>query len=183
MQSIRELSNLVSPPDHLIDKPSKAVWSKFEKEMQLKVPEDIKQLLETYGSGRFSDFLHLLVPDANNKYLCMKYKNDEFSTYYNNCQELAGEEDPLSPYAVHPQQAGLVLWGVTDNGNFLFWYPQGNSYKTVLTDWRLHLWEDYETNATDFLLQLFSGKLVSDVFPDDFPIIGEVNFEPSTTSK
>lgn len=81
-----------------------------------------------------------------------------------------------------PWPGGLLPFGATDNGDYLFWLPRG-----APSDWGVVVWdrggseidqfEELNCDLTDFLAGLATGAILPRAFPDLLPC--ECLFQPN----
>jgi hypothetical protein len=81
-------------------------------------------------------------------------------------QIFASFEDDL-PYPFWPSPGGLLAFGKTDFGDYLFWLTHGppNDWRVVVWGRGLQQFEAFDCNLTDFL----AGVAAGGILPDDFP--------------
>jgi hypothetical protein len=134
------------------------------------LPWDYTLLISHYGVGSFLDFVGPLVPMCNNPYLdlmivgrvrCEQFRMDK----------LRGLR--LPKYPVWPEADGMVLWGVTDNGDELYYSRDSefNVTKTVISYApRPGEWCAHNVTILGYLSGLIDRSIVVDIFPDDLPV-------------
>lgn len=156
--------NQIAPPPKLPQETG-GDWQQVEATLELKLPNDYKQLISQYGTGRFSDFLYIFNPFAANEYFNLIYSSQKILTAQ---KELRKEFTEKFPFPLFPEPEGLFPWGATDNGNILYWYTKGEPHT-----WPILIWEsrgsDYEIyNAfiTEFLAQWLSREIDCQLFPE-----------------
>lgn len=158
--SIEALLEVVPPPAEPFEAFA-GPWEPIESELGTALPQDYKDFVRIYGSGYFMEFLGVPVPGSKNP-------NTRFeSGVALTCQTFADWDGDELPYPMWPAPGGLIPFGSTDNGDFLFWLPQG-----APDDWRVVVWdrgmlefEVLDCGLTDFL----AGLATSDVAPKGFP--------------
>jgi hypothetical protein len=76
-------------------------------------------------------------------------------------------------YQLYPKDNGLIPFGVTDNGDFLFWVVnfKGNSelWTVAIIAARSPEVEYFDGGLTYFLEGLLKNKIKCKSFPDNFP--------------
>ncbi|WP_430782635.1 hypothetical protein [Actinoplanes sp. G11-F43] len=60
-KALARLGSLVPPPAH---KPARPDWAGIETRLGLQLPRDYRALVETYGAGRFDDYLVVYTPNG-----------------------------------------------------------------------------------------------------------------------
>jgi hypothetical protein len=177
-----ELATMAPPPPHPVFNGGPDDWQLIERILEMRLPNDYKTLINTYGTGCFFEFLYLLSPFA------------PFYTAFNllsggtmqllSAYEAGRKEFPqyAPPFPAYPHKTGLFPWATTINGDTLFWLRDGgpDQWGVVICDSKFSERYDYfKMCATDFLCQLMLGKLKSKVFPQDVLVMG-LTFTPYT---
>lgn len=150
-------------------------WEPIEAEIGTALPPDYKDFVRIYGAGYFMEFLGVNVPRTRNL-------NTRFESQVGIiCETFADDGGVGWPYAMWPDRKGLIPFGGTDNGDELFWLPQG-----APDDWRVVVWdrgslqfEVLDCGLTDFLAGLATGKVAPKEFPDDLLPCDEL-FQPNS---
>ena len=154
--SLKKLLKLVPPPAKRVE--ASGDWPGVERGIGTKLPTDYRQFIEAYGSGQFGKFYWVYNPftsaDRTNllvrvKELCARYQKDH------------EENRRRFPYAAHPVKPGLLPWGHDDNGNFYFWFTEGEPDKwVVLSDEsRGRGFARHEVNMSGYLLGVMEGRI------------------------
>ena len=75
------------------------------------------------------------------------------------------------PYELFPNEDGILPFGITDNGDVLFWQTskEQDNWKIIVNEVRSPDWEAFEMSMTKFLLEILSRRLVCKFFPAIFP--------------
>ncbi|MBD0694054.1 SMI1/KNR4 family protein [Streptomyces sp. CBMA123] len=159
------LTRLVAPPATPMD--ASGDWTVPESALGVRLPEDYKWLVHTYGWGEFCDFLYLRTPFGASQYNGVEWQSGRPSG--------APERDrERYPYPLHPSPGGLLVWGTTMDADRLCWLTVGDP-----RDWPVVVWSrdgQYETFAmgvTTFLEGWAGGhvtsRLLADMEPDLAP--------------
>lgn len=159
--SIKTLLKAVPPPD----RPFEAFtgpWEPIEAELGTALPQDYKDFVRIYGSGYFMQFLGVAVPRSNNP-------NTRFESGVGLVSGMFAMLDEEPPYPMWPAAGGLIAFGGTDNGDFLFWLAQGapDDWRVVVGDDEMWEFEALDCNLTDFLAGLATGAVAPKAFPSD----------------
>jgi hypothetical protein len=177
--SIESLQKILPPPVEpyeAFDGP----WEAVEAELGTRLPQDYKDFVRIYGSGYFMEFLGIDVPRSSNPNVRLELNarlvGDSFRTLY--------DDDEYAPHWFWPERKGLLPFGGTDNGDYLFWHMVGEP-----DDWKVVIWDrggdymdefqSFDFGLVDFLVGLASGVLLPKAFPDSFEL-GEPLFEANT---
>jgi SMI1-KNR4 cell-wall len=150
LRSFKSLCDVVAPPIAPLEAGAKEDWKKVESSLSLELPDDYKNLVTSYGSGCWKQFLWILNPFSTNRNLNLI----EQAT----CQLTAEREIRAScpedvPFALYPESAGLFPWAITDNGDRLYWLTEGDP-----SDWPIIVYESrgprfdrHKLSCCDFL--------------------------------
>jgi len=159
--TIEALLKAVPPPAS----PSDAFtgpWEAVEAELGTSLPQDYKDFARLYGTGYFMEFLGVCIPRSPNP-------NMRLESYVRSVCAGFRTLDEEWPYPWWPHPGGLIPFGSTDNGDFLFWLARGAS-----ADWRIVIWdrglgdfEAFDCDLTDFLAGLATGEILPKEFPED----------------
>lgn len=164
--SLEEFCAIVFPPKSPFESGKDEDWAKVELEIGIKLPDDFKKFIEVYGTGKLGDFFYVLNPFAANKYVNLfeqiKVRLD--------ANRMMQKQFPRSvPFPLYPEPDGILPWAFTDNGDVLFWLTKGepDEWIVVVQESRLAEWEQFPESMSDFLTNLFKGKLSSRILGDD----------------
>jgi hypothetical protein len=167
--TIETLIRAVPPPEapfEAFDGP----WEPIEAKLGVVLPPDYKDFVRLYGNGYFMGFLGICVPRSRNP-------NIRLDTYLSSLRTALPDTDEAG-YPLWPEPDGLIGFGSTDNGDYLFWLPRGppEDWKVVIWDRGDLVFEVLDCDLTGFLAGIATGKLAPKAFPDDiFP------FDPAFT--
>jgi len=166
--SIAVLKRLVVPPSSPLEVPLSPPWDNLEQTIGTPLPNDFKACVETFGSGSFDNFLWVLNPFSANPHLRLA---DQIKRTLGALRELKSDDPEELPYSLFPEDEGLLPWGMTDNGDGLYWHTGGDTsrWTVVVNAARDPECEEFPLGLTDFLVQILSKKVRSDIFPGDFP--------------
>jgi len=168
MLALDALKKLMGPPPRASEAPNGGGWQAVERRLGIELPEDYKEFVTTYGTGAVDNFLWVLNPFSKNVYLNLF---DEGKAKLDALRQLRDEFRENIPYAFYPDADGLFPWGVTDNGDVLYWLCNGRraSSLIVVNESRGPRWREFQLSTVEFLAALVTRELVVDVFPNDFP--------------
>jgi hypothetical protein len=161
---IYKLISVLSPPSR--QPLESSVWTEFESRNKLKLPNDFKELMSTYGCGAISDFLWLLDPFAKNPNL-----NFEKSEYFIDAYTVMKQEFISDyPRPKYPARGSFFPWAVTDNGETLVWLIDGepDSWAVAIHSSDQSEEEIYNYGCVEFLFKLFSNEVSSKILPSQF---------------
>jgi hypothetical protein len=175
--ALESLIELLPPPGQPIETGSLADWLRIERVIGTKLPQDYKDYVNTYGSGRIGNLLWPYSPFSRNHFLNLI---DQIPITLDGIRVMMGEfGKEVCPYPLHPEPGGLLPWGGTDNGNTLFWQTTGNpaQWTIVIDDSDGIEYEHFQESTSDFLAKLLLGKITSNILPVDY-LSQHVSFEP-----
>jgi hypothetical protein len=149
------------PPPAAPFEPYAGLWETVEAALGTPLPPDYKDFLRLYASGKFMEFLAIHVPRSRSPYLRLVSEAHAITGIFRQFEE--------PPYPVWPEPDGLLPFGKTDFGDYLFWLCRGPP-----ADWNVVVWDrgfgDYETfecDLTDFLAGLATGVIEPKGFPEE----------------
>jgi len=176
--SIQELTALIPPPENPLEIGTDEQWTAMQKELNLELPTDFRDLGMTYGSGGFwgeeSGLVNIYQPFA-----CDFRENVELHKMF--LSDEREENASWIPYAVYPEPGGLLVWGGDDNGNGLYWLTEGDPDKWPILvqshgDDPSEQWEQFDGPMTSFLAKAFTRQIEVSVWLDWFSL-GTKNIE------
>lgn len=165
MTEIDEFLKLVPTPGEAADRPTDAEWRATESKFGA-LPNDYKNFVSRYGSGRIDGFLFIFNPSAKNKFLNLIYQVD---LQLEVLRDISVTES--LPYGFFPDPGGLLPVGATENGDMLYWLTEGapDSWKIVVNSARSPDWEVFSCGLMRFVVGVLSKSIRCNSFPDDFP--------------
>lgn len=158
--TIETLIKAVPPPAVPFEAYS-GLWESVEAELRTSLPQDYKDFARLYGSGYFLEFLGISIPRSQNPNVCLvRYVREVCATF---------SQDEELPYALWPEPGGIIPFGGTDNGDYLFWLPRDGpaEWGVVVWDRGMQGFEAFDCDLTDFLAGLATGEIVPKEFPED----------------
>ncbi|MGW0821527.1 hypothetical protein [Streptomyces sp. NPDC002845] len=134
----------------------------------MQIPASYRELIRTYGTGCFDEFLWIFADGAPNSNLDIVDRTDQMRSIFRG-KELSRLRGMLDKYHVSPED--LVQWGVTDNADVLAWITDGDpdSWPTVIIQAGQLDATVSPGSSTTTLLRLLTGSLHVPFFPHDFP--------------
>lgn len=165
--SIESLTRVVSPPAQAADAGSAEQWDQCERQLGLTLPSDYRQLVQTYGTGRWMNFLWVLSPFASNTYINLL---DQATRQLDAERTIRAQFPDEMPFPLYPEPEGLFPWAATDNGDRLYWHTRGEPdlWPTIVYESRGPEFDRHLLPCTEFLTRWISGKLMVRVFPSSF---------------
>jgi hypothetical protein len=164
--TIEALMKLVPPPAEPTDSET-GPWEPLEEKLGATFPQDYKDFVRVYGSGRMFDFFNIYVPRAENPYR-------RLGTQLINLRRDFFNQMEGSP-PVWPDPGGLIACGGTDLCDYIFWLPEGPPedwkivawWRKIMFPWRYDGDEPFhvfDCGLTDFLSNIATGEIVLDQF-------------------
>jgi hypothetical protein len=93
-------------------------WSQVEFRLSLEVPGSFRQLVAHFGCGPWAEFLHVLSPFTSNEHLHFERAVHRQLAALHAVRRNHPNE---VPFALYPEEGGLVPWAVSDNGDVVCW--------------------------------------------------------------
>lgn len=145
-------------------------WKSVEDMFNIQFPIDYKLFINNYGEGGINEFLWIMSPFSECENLNTVNKFNEMKYAY----EVMKKELPeMCEFEFWDNGKGLFPWGITDNGDELFWNYTEHSIEIVIFSSRYADKQVYNSGVVEFLTELIGKKIKCSIFPDDF--IGEEN--------
>ena len=175
--AINELTTVVAPPKSPIELEIGGQWDSIQDSLKIRLPDDIHEFGQIYGSGSFVDNTIRVVifnPFSPSYAENIQSRNDLLEAMK------VGEGDSFVPFDVFPKTPGLLAWGEDDNGNQLFWFTKGppNDWNIVVRSGD-GVFQSFEGPMSSFLARAFQRRIRVDIWPDPFfPDATRIHFEP-----
>ncbi|MDE7251360.1 MAG: SMI1/KNR4 family protein [Acetatifactor sp.] len=149
----------------------KNLWEEVEKKIGITFPEDYKLFIDSYGEGGINEFLWILSPFSENENL---NSIEQFKLMQDAYISMQREFPEQFSFDFYNGKSGLFPWGVTDNGDELFWNFNGDTLEIVVYESRYVSNMSYIMSMEEFLYKLLKKEIECPIFPDDF--ISESNY-------
>lgn len=161
--SIVYLRNILKESEQVVE--NSGNWSKVEQELGIELPVDYERFIKTFGSVYIDEFIVILNPFSSNPNLDLTARGKVILEAYGSF------ENEESKYPYFPEKGGLLPFGMTDNGDVLFWKTEGKPHEwtIVVNASREALYDEFDENITSFLTRILKRELVCAIFPQDFP--------------
>lgn len=165
--SIDKLKQILKPPNYRTLNDQKS-FEYIERQLGSSLPTDYKDFVLIYGVGLIDDFIWVFSPFVENENLNFMSKKDDILESY----KLLKSQFPNDyRHNIYPDCNGLLPWGITENGDELFWLVNGipEHWKVVVYGSRSEEYIEYNCTLTEFLYKLLTRKIKCRLFPDEFP--------------
>jgi SUKH superfamily protein len=164
---IEQLLAVLTPPRNLFENTG-APWPIIEEEVGLRLPDDYKSFIMTYGSGRISRFLWVLNPFSANRNINLMSQVEKRLQSLRTLNRDFGER---CPYSLFPVKGGLLPCAITDNGDVVYWITDGQPsyWRIVVNEARGPRYELFEDGLVSFLVRLLTRMENCAIFPKSFP--------------
>lgn len=163
MATIGDLTSLVPPPEQPRNQWG---WGHIESDLGFIVPDDYREIVGTYGRGKFDNFVRVFTPDELGRKIQIKRDALRMAA---NSQELLGVPPTDTPYPIE----ALTVCAYTDNGDDIYWITDSgsdpNTWRIVVHATRDEEWDAFDGPLIEFFVVVFSGSYVCPTFPDGFP--------------
>ncbi|MER6222308.1 SMI1/KNR4 family protein [Streptomyces sp900105755] len=170
---LRELLDLYG----LSPRGTSKAWDSVEERLGTGLPRDYKELVEAFGAGRFDAHIWLLEPQCPNQAYDLEFDNDGRMDDLEDFWEM-GEEKPAE---LDEAGSRLVSWGSTPSGEVLYWlvrpHQDPDRWTVMVNESRGPRWEHFETDCTEFLSGILTGRLRSRILASRLPA-AEHEFRP-----
>lgn len=155
----------VCPPPEAARVSLRETWNDFEQHYGLRLPEEYKQVVETYGTGAFKTFIYVFQPTHENQWLDLESMTDSTANSFRS-QYLRGTlRTPVDPSRLH-------VIGGTDNGDRIYYVIEDEStspdlWKIAVNESDSHEWFSYDGGLTEFIYEFVTGLISVPMFPED----------------
>lgn len=159
-----KLIKLVSPPK----KPNynKGDWSKVEDELGIWFPDSYVKLIETYGEGRFGEYLYILNPFSVNPAFNLE---DQLNLITDQLEYQQGKNPNAVPFPLYPDDGCIIPWGKTESDVYLFWKCTDEEKPEtwpILVHNGIDKFELRTDTVVNFIYSWLNGTLGIDLLPD-----------------
>jgi hypothetical protein len=138
-------------------------WSAIEATLGASLPNDYKEFIEIYGTIHICNFLQILSPFSKNQHINLVRKQELCREVY---QVLKNGGENI-PYEFFPKRNGLIIVGLTDNGDSIFWKTGSEKWTIVVNEARGTDWFCFDGSIAEFIEGLLLGDVDCCVFPND----------------
>jgi hypothetical protein len=162
MSGLNELERLIGPPTQAAPPVD---WGNVERVTGLVFPADYREYCQKYSALLIDDFISISHPSAKREAVNLIRAADRYLAAMRELRE--GNESDV-PYPIYPELNGIFPWGVTDNGDWLFWQTADNPNDWIVVATDRGDWYEYRGTFTSFLVALLGGRLGWEMFTDVF---------------
>jgi SUKH superfamily protein len=164
---MQTLHSILPRPASPVEIPSEADWKDVAQTIGA-VPEDYREFLRAYGTGSIDRFVWIFNPASRNPNLNLFHQVPRQVAAF---RELVATGCEAKVYPIFPEPAGLLPFGITDNGDVLLWHRNGmpKDWSVVLSASRSPTYEEFDSSMTGFLTAVLKNEINSRVLPAGFP--------------
>ena len=151
LEKVLQLADVVSP----VEQPKEDDWKALEREMGVRLPEDMKLLITSLGSGYFGEF-SLLNPCSSSKYTRLSRAE---SLIFKGLIDRVANEAGISLY---PEPNGLLQVGAASHRMDLLLQLQSEAkdyYTCIWLDQDSRTADAFRITVSQFLYELYHGTL------------------------
>ncbi|MEU6247465.1 SMI1/KNR4 family protein [Glycomyces sp. NPDC047010] len=141
-------------------------WGVLRGELGVELPSDFRALAEAYPALEFEDFLRVELPEPG--------KESSFVTTHRQMAEILDDwrqEGYAAGYIPFPEPGGLLLWGLSNQGDSFFWrtWSESPDNWSVVVSGRNGDWSEYAIGVVDFLAALYRKDFTIPGMPRNWP--------------
>jgi hypothetical protein len=163
-----QLLSLVSGPPDPVEAGTRQGWVNVEQVLGIVLPLDYMDFINTFGSGQVGGFIAVLNPFSHDDTLSLVSEGFSRLDALRFLKARHGESE--CPYPLYPEEGGLLPWGITDNGDVLFWQTLGDpdEWSIVVNEGRRPIFEEFACSVTTFLVRVLNREIASKILTDAF---------------
>ncbi|MEL0618662.1 SMI1/KNR4 family protein [Cobetia marina] len=162
--NISTVKNMILTPAVPIDNDISTVKLDYVNDVDF--PTDFRLFIESYGSGRLFDFLVVFNPGSSdenlNFYKQLQYIDEDFIY-------LKQDAPDLYEFTISISSGGVVPFGVTDNGDYIFWLINDigcpDEWTIAILPCREQELEYLNLSFSDFIYMISDNRLSPKSFP------------------
>lgn len=144
-------------------------WGRVEAGICSSLPRDYKELIDSCGGGLVDEYLLLLEPGSSHR----AYDLERVLGQRLEANEILWDLEPPPP-EVTEDNARLIPWATTDNGEYLYWAAAKGvppeEWRVLINDASSTVWETYGMTCTEFLASVLNRNITSNILWSRFPL-------------
>ncbi|MFC7929291.1 SMI1/KNR4 family protein [Streptomyces cinereoruber] len=161
---VEQLTRIVPPP---ADRSPRA-WPEVEARLGAALPEDFKDLVDTYGGGVFDETIWILEPDCPDRDYDLLAMKEERAEVLARLWEIGPEPRPSE---LDVPGAGLLPFAyVEGTGAYLYWLTgkdvRPEDWTVLANAGRGPEWEHHPMGSVRFVLSVLTGEVRSEILYD-----------------
>jgi hypothetical protein len=166
MRAIDELLKRFPPPARPVELGVEDEWPRMQRRMGSVLPRDYKDFVNAYGSVTIRGFLRPFNPFSQDEYGDLA---TQMALQLSALRYLKERDPTQCPYPLYFEVDGILPWGITDNGDVLFWETRGHpdQWPVIVNESRSADYERFEMSMVELVLSFLSGSTTVSAFPDD----------------
>ncbi|MDX3453341.1 SMI1/KNR4 family protein [Streptomyces sp. ME02-8801-2C] len=142
-------------------------WATAEQQLGTPLPEDYKELVETYGGGVFDETIWLLDPECPDE----DYNLLEQATARAEILADLWQTEARPTELQHDAEAQVLPWAyIEESGAYLYWLrrpaQKPGEWTVMLNEGRGPEWEHHAGQCAAFLLSVLTGEADTEYFPE-----------------
>jgi hypothetical protein len=168
MRAIDQLTEGFPSPERAIERGIEDDWPEVQERIGSVLPRDYKDFINSYGSVYVNRFLQVHNPFSERPFVNL-YR--QVARTLSAWRELkTGHGSALCPYPLWFEPGGLLPWGLSDNGDGLFWLTEGHpdQWTVVLNERGGDGFEVFGGSMVEFLIAFLTRSLDERFFGGQF---------------
>jgi len=157
--SLKELKAIVAPPQKPLGTGSTRGWKDVEKKLGTALPDDYKEIIDTYGIGWFGNWVCIYSP-FHERYNLPK-RHEDICCWIR--ESIEDDPESFPPYPLFPTKGGLLFVGQSDNAEAVCYVTEGNpedwSIVTMDNKYLRQYYNHFETGLAEMLVKWLSGEI------------------------
>jgi hypothetical protein len=160
--TVDSLLRIMPPPQKPVE--ASGSWLHVEERLGVRLPDDFKGFIQSYGSGTINHFVSVLNPFSERAELDLL---EQSKKQLDALRQLHDEFGERNPFNLFPSEGGLLPVAISDNGDVIHWITNGNSefWTIVVNEARSPDYQCFPCNFTTFLTGILNKSIVCRAFP------------------
>jgi len=146
---------------------TRKLFSKYESKkyidrenfIDISLSEDYVEFVDYFGMGKIDDFIWILSPITNSKYLNMYNRKSEFLESLNYDTYISDDVYLLEML----NNSTMNVVGITENGDYILSVKKGKNFVTIVIESRFSEYEIYEFDFIEFVYKFLLDELETNI--------------------